>query len=194
MTTYRNNLWVSLLAVVFGLGSLPACEFTEDEDESGAEEEDLECDEEDVTTDDDDDDDAAEDGCGEPVHLTSLAEIMDALNGGYQVRATLYYGDCTLDGAGVIDAVGGMSVDTYEWFAAGSIGNSEDYVAFSHSSLVLISGYHYYDYVKVRVYDGGRVQVIAEYLAPSTYAVDMYEEFECDLDMGDGGAVALYAQ
>ncbi len=190
MTTSRNNLWVSLLALVFGLGSLPACDFTEVEEEDGAEEEELECDEEDLTH----DDDVVEDECGEPVHLTSLTEIMDALNGGHHVRATLYYGDCTLGGAGVIDATGGMAVDTYEWFAAGSIGNPEDYVAFSHSSLVLISGYHYYDYVKVRVYDSGRVQVIAEYLDPDTFAVDMYEEFECDLDMGDGGAVALYAR
>ena len=192
MTTSRNNLWILVLALVFGLGALPACEFTDEDEQDGDEEQDLECDEEDVAL--EDDDDAVEDDCGEPIHLTSLAEIMDALNNGYHVRATLYYGDCTLDGAGVIDAVGGMSVDTYEWFAAGSIGNSEDYVAFSHSSLVLISGFHYYDYVKVRVYDGGRVQVIAEYLDPDTFAVDMYEEFECDLDTGDGGAVALYAQ
>ncbi len=192
MTTSSNNFLVSLVALVFGLGLLPACEFTEAEEEDGAQEEELECDEDDVSAADDDID--GEDDCGEPVHLTSLDEIMDALEGGYHVRATLFYGDCTINGSAVIDATGGMAVDTYEWFAAGSIGNPQDYVAFSHSSLVLISGVHYYDYVKVRVYADGSVQVIAEYLDPVTYTVDMYEEFDCDLDMGDGGAVVLYAQ
>jgi hypothetical protein len=191
MTTSRNNFLVSALALVFGLGALPACEFTDADEEDDAQGEELECDEDDVST--GDDDDVVEDECGEPVHLTSLDEIMAALEGGYQVRATLFYGDCTINGSAVIDATGGMSVDTYEWFAAGSIGNTQDYVAFSHSSLVLISGFHYYDYVKVRVYADGAVQVIAEYLEPTTFSVDMYEEFDCDLDMGDGGAVILHA-
>ena len=73
-----------------------------------------------------------------PEQLFSLSELMGALRTGQDVRASIYYGECTLGGAAVVDAQGGMTVETYEWFGAGAIGNDQDYVAFSKSSLVLI--------------------------------------------------------
>ncbi len=138
-----------------------------------------------------DDDDVAT--CEEPVQLTSLDELMEALETGRHVHATLYYGDCTLDGAAVIDATGGMVVEAFEWFGEGAIGNPLAYVALSRSSLIAVYGTHYFDYVKVRVYSDGSVEVIAEYLDPVTFSVEMHEEFECELDTGDGGSVILHA-
>ena len=132
--------------------------------------------------------------CGEPQQLYNLDELMEALRAGKDVRVSLFYGHCTLDGYAVIEASGGMTVETYEWFGAGAIGNDQAYVAFSKSSLVLMYDEHYNDYVKVRIYDDGTVDVIAEYLNPQTYEVDMYEEFDCDLDMGDGGAVTMFTR
>lgn len=153
-----------------------------------------------ATTDPDgDDDDQESDGddematCEEPVQLTSLDELMEALETGRRVQATLYYGECTLDGAAVIDAAGGMVVEAFEYFGEGAIGNPHAYVAMSKSSLVSISGTHYFDYVKVRVYEDDSVEVIAEYLDPVDFSVEMHEEFECELDTGDGGQVVLHA-
>ncbi|GEM_PF-3427270 len=137
---------------------------------------------------------ATEDFSDDPVQLLSLTELMDALYSGEEVTATLRYGECELDGRPGPDAIGGIKIETYEWFAEGLIGNETDYVAFSKSSLVLISGQHVYDYVKVRVYDDGYVQVIAEYLDVETFDVEMYEEFDCELDQGDGGSVSLWAR
>jgi len=180
------------LALTVMLGSLlvffGACQELEEIEDEGAEENEEETEEETG-----DDDTAAEDECSEPIQLTSLAELMDALESGHQVRATLYYGQCTLNGGASIDAIGGMNIETYEWFAQGSIGNFLEYVAFSKSSLILLYNEHVYDYVKVRVYSDGSVGIIAEYLDPETWAVEMYEEFECELDQGDGGSVTLYA-
>ncbi len=132
--------------------------------------------------------------CNEPTQLYDLDELMEALRAGKDVRVGIYYGHCTIDGSSVMDAQGGMTVETFEWFGKGAIGNDEDYVAFSKSSLVLMSGYHYLDYVKVRVYESGAVDVIAEYLNPVTYEVDMYEEFDCELDQGDGGQITIFAR
>ncbi len=137
-----------------------------------------------------DDDDAP--ACDEPVQLTSLDGLMEALETGRRVQVTLYYGECTLDGAAVIDASGGMVVDAFEYFGEGAIGNEHAYVAMSKSSLVGMYGDHFQDYVKVRVYADDSVEVIAEYLDPVTYAVEMHEEFECELDTGDGGQVVLH--
>ena len=129
-----------------------------------------------------------------PKQLYDLDELMTALRAGKDVRVGIYYGHCTIGGSAVMDAQGGLTVETFEWFGAGSIGNDEAYVAFSKSSLVLMYDEHYLDYVKVRVYEGGSVDVIAEYLNPVTYEVDMYEEFECELDQGDGGQVTIFAR
>ena len=182
---------IERLTLALALGSLlvifGACEMLEDIEDEDADEV------EDEIEDESDDDTADEDECSEPIQLTSLAELMAALEAGQQVRATLYYGDCTLDGGASVDAIGGMNVETYEWFAQGSIGNFMEYVAFSKSSLVLIYNEHVYDYVKVRVYSDGSVGIIAEYIDPETWAVEMYEEFECELDQGDGGSVTLHS-
>ncbi|MFH1465377.1 MAG: VirK family protein [Pseudomonadota bacterium] len=133
-------------------------------------------------------------GCGEPTPLHSLDELMTALRAGRAVQVGLYYGQCTLDGAPVIDAQGGMDVTAWEWFAAGSIGNDQDYVAFSKSSLIQLYGEHYYDYVKVRLYADGAVEITAQYLDPVDLSVEMNEVFDCTLDTGEGGAVTLFAR
>jgi hypothetical protein len=131
--------------------------------------------------------------CGEPELLASHDEVMDALQSGRQVRAILHYSGCTMYGEPGPDSVGGMVVEAFEWFDEGVVYNDEPYVAFSRSNLVLMYNDHVYDYVKVRVYESGRVQIIAEYIDPETFDLEMHEEMECELDEGDGGSVAVYA-
>ena len=134
------------------------------------------------------------DPCPGPELLTSLDSIMEALRSGRTVRVNMDYGACLLDGEPGPAAVGGMDITAWEWFDVGSVGNDQAYVSFSKSSLILFYDVHYYDYVKVRVYADGAVQAIAEYLDPTTFEVEMYEEFECVLDQGEGGSAQVWAQ
>ncbi len=61
--------------------------------------------------------------------LTTTAEILAALTAGREVRAVFHYKNMTLvDDKGQTvaapDAIGGMRLDTFEYFARGSIGSS----------------------------------------------------------------------
>jgi hypothetical protein len=114
---------------------------------------------------------------------TDLDGIMNALTSGKQVRAVFHYQKCRLmiDGEEVEkvpDAIGGMILDTYEYFSANSIGNPEAFLASSktvminHPSRGIV-----YNYGKVRIYQSGKVQIVAQYIDPKTFEVVMDESF-----------------
>jgi len=135
----------------------------------------------------------------EPARLQSAAEILGALTSGRQVRAVLRYKNMTLvndkgQPETAPDAVGGMPLDTFEYFAAGAVGNPEGYLAASHTQLIHHPRHGYVlNYVKVSVYDSGRVKIVAQYLAPGTYEVKMNETFSTDIATGAGkGAAAFF--
>ena len=91
----------------------------------------------------------------------------------------------------VPDAVGGMDLATFEFFAAGSIGNPEGYFASSHTHLINHPRYGVVmNYVKLSVYENGKVKIRAQYLSPTDYSVKMDETFETKINNGrnDGGA------
>jgi hypothetical protein len=115
------------------------------------------------------------------------------------VRVVLHYkGMALVDGTGQPqpspDAVGAMNLDTFEYFAAGAVGNKKGYLAASHTQLIRHPRHgHVLNYVKLSVYDSGEVRIVAQYLSPTTYEVKMDETFTTLIANGaNKGAAAFF--
>ncbi|NLF95799.1 MAG: hypothetical protein GX569_03610 [Candidatus Riflebacteria bacterium] len=131
-----------------------------------------------------------------PVQLTSFGDLMSALRQGYHVRAIVHYGDCKLlvDGkeTKAPDAVGGMDIDVFEYFAKNSVRNAEAFLAFSHTSMINLKGY-LYNYVKFKIYEDNRVEVTAQYAKTISYRKIMDETFYTTINDKSGkGALYLF--
>lgn len=128
--------------------------------------------------------------------LNNLDDVMKALESGKYVRAVFYYKKCQLISENEIlkkvpDAIGGMTLDTFEYFAAKSIGNPEAYLSASESVLINHPSQGViYNYAKVRIYASGKIRVIVQYLDPKTFEIKMNESFYTTI--GDGAI--LYAK
>jgi len=127
--------------------------------------------------------------------LATYGELIKALDRGDSVRVVLHYAAMTLTVEGkespAPDAVGGMNLETWERFAAGVIRNPKAYVAASGTALIAHPRYgHVYNYVRLRVYEDGAVEVTARYLLPTTFEVVMDETFRGQISLSDktGGA------
>jgi len=139
---------------------------------------------------------AAAPASARPKQLGNAAAVLAALKSGAPVRAVFHYKEMKLtDDEGVVatapDATGGMSLDAWEYFAAGVIGNPVGYVATSVAHLIRHPRHGYVlNYVKVSIYDNGKVKILAQYVTPATYEVKMDETFETVIADGknDGGA------
>ena len=134
-----------------------------------------------------------------PRRLPSTAALREALEAGRPVRVVVRYAGCVLRGEGGTerpgpDVVGGMTVSAFERFAPGVAGNERAYLATSASQLI---GHRRYgqvvNYVRLRVEDGGAVEVTARYLRPPGLEVVMDETFVCPLDDGGRGGVTFYS-
>jgi hypothetical protein len=109
---------------------------------------------------------------------------MKSLKAGNQVNAVLHYGKCDLiiDGEKqekTIDAIGGMPIDVYEYFSKNLFGNPHAFLSASQTKLIQNpkgKGY-VYNYVKIRIYENNKVEVIARYLHPKNYKEKMAEKF-----------------
>jgi hypothetical protein len=141
---------------------------------------------------------AAAPASARPKPLESAAAVLAALKAGTPVRAVFHYKDMKLaDDAGKEetppDATGGMSLDAWEYFAAGVVGNPVGYVATSQAHLIRHPRYGYVlNYVKVSIYDNGQVKIVAQYLAPATYEVKMDETFTTEIADGKNNAGAFF--
>lgn len=132
--------------------------------------------------------------------LADFETLMSALNGGAQVRLAIHYGKCKLvvDGEEQeksMDAVGGMPVSVYEYFARGAVYNKKAFVVASTAKLIanpLGEGF-VYNYAKLRVYEDGEVQLLAQYVDPKTFEIKMSETFHTVLNDGKNeGAAYLF--
>ena len=124
--------------------------------------------------------------------LDDYTELRDALFTGGEVRVVADYAACEmiLDGEPVgpgPEAVGGLTIGAFEYFAPGVVGNELGYLSFSHSQLIAHRDY-VLNYVRFRVYEDGGVEITARYLDPQSYEVLMDEGFITEL----GEAVAFY--
>ena len=142
---------------------------------------------------------AASLGAAPPEPLRTFDAFLRALESGRTVRAVIHYARCRLviDGKDekAPDAVGGMDFRTFEYFAAGSVGNPRGFVSTSETVLISHPRYGYVqNYVKVRVYEDHTVEITARYLDPKTLKIVMDETFHGTIDDGrNGGGVALFA-
>ena len=121
---------------------------------------------------------------GENTQIKNFEELMNYLKNGKEVSVVLHYAKCELISDNEIvedvpDAIGGMILDVWEYFAPMVIYNEKAFLVSSTSKLI-----HYpkgdgyvYNYVKIRFYDDNSVKITAEYLDAETYEVKMTENF-----------------
>jgi len=134
---------------------------------------------------------------GGTVQLNNFEEIMEALEQGEQVRVVAHYGECELISNNEVqdsapNAIGGMNVDTFEYFAPMSIGNKNGFVVFSHTALINYGGY-IYNYAKFKVSDDNKVKITAQYANPTNFEIEMDENFFSEINDGKNeGAVYFY--
>ena len=106
----------------------------------------------------------------QPKQLTNFVQILEALKSGYRVNAVIHYKDCMLVSEGdtlkAPDAIGGMDVMPYEYFAAGVIGKNIAFISSSETVMIYLKGFggYLYNYVKLRIYEDNKVEITARYL------------------------------
>ena len=140
-------------------------------------------------------------GYAKTVQLRSFDEILKALTSGNTVKAVFHYKGCKLirdneEVERVPDAIGGMELSTFEYFAPGSIGNKNGFISSSRAVLINHPDYGFVmNYAKVRINDNNKIQIIAQYLTPNTYEIKMDESFYTVIDDGqNNGAAYFYLQ
>jgi hypothetical protein len=132
--------------------------------------------------------------------VTGFSELMNALKGGAEARVVIDYARCRLvmDSAEVKapEAIGGMSLSTYEYFAPMVVRNPKAYVTSSQTVLISHPRYGYVlNYVKIKIVENDSVEVTARYLNPGTYQIVMDETFYGSISKGDDGrGVRLYVR
>ena len=130
--------------------------------------------------------------------VVSFDDLLGALVRGERVRAVFHFQRCALTSDGQTqehgpDAIGAMPLDTFEYFAPGSVGNKVGYLSFSSSVLVRHPSYGtIYNYCKVRASVDGQVRMSAQFLKADSLEVVMDETFTTRLDTGDGTAGATF--
>ena len=138
--------------------------------------------------------------------LHNFEEIMTALKAGKSVKAVIYYGKCKLFSDGVEEAespnaIGGMKLDTYEYFDSSVFkGKVPSFVTSSQTVLINQNYYGYvYNYVKIKVRTDNSVEITARYLKPrkfsSKFKVVMDETFKGQINDGTNeGAVQFFSE
>lgn len=129
--------------------------------------------------------------------LTNFNSLMESLKIGKNVKAIIHYGKCKLviDGKeeAAPDAIGGMELKTFEYFAKGSVNNEKSFVTSSETILISHPRYGYvYNYAKVKIFEDGNSQIIARYLDPKTLEVKMDETFFTEIANEKKGALFLF--
>jgi len=122
--------------------------------------------------------------------LPDFSAVVDALRSGHRIAVVIDYAKCDLFTDGKMqermpDISGGMTMDAWEYFSAGSVHNPQAFLVFSTSKLIRnpIGKGMVYNYVKVKIRDNDSVTVTAQYLRPGSYKAIMDEEFRgaiCD--------------
>lgn len=133
--------------------------------------------------------------------IKSFNELIDYLKTGNEVSVVLHYAKCRLISDDEIvedvpNAIGGMTLDVWEYFAPMTIYNKKAFVVSSTSKLIQYpkgEGY-VYNYVKIRIYDDNSVKIVAQYLDAITYEVLMTESFYGNIADGKNNeGVFIYA-
>lgn len=123
--------------------------------------------------------------------VKNFKELMEALNSGKCVKVIIHYQKCQLICDNEIQskspaAVGGMMIDTYEFFDTMAVKNKKAFVVSSTSKLIEYpkgDGY-VYNYVKIKISDDNNVKIIARYVDPVTFETKMDESFYAKINDG----------
>ena len=123
--------------------------------------------------------------------INTFDQLMESLNTGEQVRVVIHYALCKwatdkIEQKPTPNAITGMDIDTYEYFAPGVVYNKEAFMVFSDTKLIQnpIGKGMVYNYGKIRIYADNSVQVTAEYLNPKSYKVLMHQVFKGKINEG----------
>jgi len=132
-----------------------------------------------------------------PTQLKNFVDLMEALRAGREVKVVAEYGKCKLISGNeekvAPNAIGGMGIDVWEYFAPMSIGNPTAFVVFSQTKLINYGGY-IYNYGKFRVGDDNKVKITAQYANANDFNIEMDENFFTEINDGKNeGAVYFYA-
>jgi hypothetical protein len=128
--------------------------------------------------------------------VLNFEQLMAGLKAGKSVKAVIYYGKCKLFSDGKEqsespDAIGGMRLDTYEYFDSTVFkGKVPSFVTSSQTVLINHPRYGYvYNYVKIKIRIDNSVEITARYLKPrmfsSKYKVVMDETFKGIVNNGN---------
>jgi len=123
--------------------------------------------------------------------LKNFDELLQSLKSGKNVKMVVYYNKCKLiadneEKEKVPDAIGGMQLNVYEYFAKESVKNKQAFLVASESKLIQNpkgDGF-VYNYVKLRVSEDNKVKITAQYLDAKTFEVKMDENFFCEINDG----------
>lgn len=138
--------------------------------------------------------------------IYSFDELMTTLKAGKPVKTVIYYGKCKLISDGVEEpespnAIGGMNLDTYEYFDSSIFKNKiPSFLSSSQTVLINQPTYGYvYNYVKIKLRADNTVDITARYLKPrkfsSKFKIVMDETFKGKINDGNNdGAIFLYTQ
>jgi hypothetical protein len=129
-------------------------------------------------------------GFTQTTRIKSFDQLMEALNSGERVRIIIDYSLCgwqdTTKQSPIPEAISGMDIGTFEYFAPGAIHNQRAFVVFSNSVLIEnpIGQGFVYNYGKVRIYEDHSVQVTAKYIHPKRFKILMNEVFTGKINDG----------
>ncbi|MCX7874529.1 MAG: hypothetical protein N2321_00020 [Melioribacteraceae bacterium] len=119
--------------------------------------------------------------------LKNFDELFYALKNGKHVKVVVEYEKAKLlvDGKEekAPNAIGGFDLKSFEYFAKGVVRNEKSFISISESVLIYHPRYNYViNYVKIRIYDDNKVEIIARYLDPKTYEIKMDETFYAEIN------------
>ena len=127
----------------------------------------------------------------QPVQLNNYDELLKALNAGEKVRAVFHYVNCKQiadneEKEKSPEAIGGMDIETYEFFAANAVKNKEPFLVASTTKLIQNpkgDGF-VYNYVKIKVNPDNKVKITAQYVDVKSFEVRMDENFFGEINDG----------
>ncbi len=132
------------------------------------------------------------------VQLKNYGEVFKALTAGETVKMIVHYKQCQLISDNEIvkkvpDAIGGMVLNSFEYFAPMSIRNKHGYISSSKTVLINHPRYGFVmNYAKVRIFDNDKIRIIAQYVDPKTYKIEMDESFFTVIDNGKNKGAAKF--
>ncbi len=134
--------------------------------------------------------------------LEDFTQLMTALKAGKTVRVVIDYGQCQLISGNEIQAnapkaIGGMTLETFEFFDDNALGKNIAFVVSSESKLIANpkgAGY-VYNYAKIKVDKENKVKLTARYITPKRFETTMDENFFTEIyDGKNEGAARFYIE